>query len=111
MTGNESETRISRDELLTNIMIFWLTETIGSSIRVYYANAHAAPSPKAGQRPSVPAGVAHDPHGEPLPREWAERKVNLKHFTVLPRGGHFVAWEAPDLYAADVQDFVRQLSQ
>jgi epoxide hydrolase len=109
MTGQEMETRISRDELLTNIMIYWLTETSGSSMRWYYESAHAQPAPHSDKRSSVPAGVAHDPHGEPLPREWAERQVNLTHFTVLPRGGHFVAWEEPSLYAKDVQDFVRQL--
>jgi microsomal epoxide hydrolase len=108
-SGEEVEKRISRDDLLTNIMIYWLTGTIGSSFRWYYETAHAAPSPKAGQRPSVPAGVAHDPHGEPLPREWAERKLNLAHFTVLERGGHFVAWEAPELYAKDLVDFVAKL--
>jgi pimeloyl-ACP methyl ester carboxylesterase len=108
-TGEAVEKRINRDELLTNIMIYWLTETIGSSMRWYYEGAHAAPSPNAGQRGDVPAGVAHDPQGEPLPREWAARKVNLVHFTNLERGGHFVAWEAPDLYAKDVQDFIQQL--
>jgi pimeloyl-ACP methyl ester carboxylesterase len=44
-----------------------------------------------------------------LPREWAARHVNLVHFTDFPRGGHFMAWEEPELYAADIQNFVRQL--
>jgi pimeloyl-ACP methyl ester carboxylesterase len=109
ITGEAIEKRISRDELLTNIMIYWLTETIGSSIRWYYESAHAAPSPNIGKPSDVPAGVAHDPHGEPLPREWAARQVNLTHFTTLDRGGHFVAWEAPDLYAQDMQAFVQEL--
>jgi epoxide hydrolase len=104
-TGEEIEKRFSRDELLTNIMIYWVTETIGSSFRWYYEMAHAAPSPKAGQRSEVPAAVAHSPQDAPLPREWAERKVNLKHFTELSRGGHFAAWEAPELYANDLQAF------
>jgi len=108
--GAEIETRFSSDELLTNIMIYWLTETIGSSFRVYYEVAHAAPSPNAGQRSDIPAAVAHCPLDAPLPREWAERKVNLQHFTEFPRGGHFIAWEEPELYAKDVQDFVRQLT-
>ncbi|MBV9231016.1 MAG: epoxide hydrolase [Chloroflexi bacterium] len=103
------ERNISRDELLTNIMIYWVTQTIGSSMRWYYEGAHAAPAPNKGERPSVPAGVAHDPAGEPLPREWAARKVKLVHFTVLPRGGHFVAWEEPELYAKDMQEFVGEL--
>jgi len=109
-TGEEIEKRISRDELLTNIMIYWVTETIGSSFRWYYEGAHAAPSPNAEQRSKVPAAVAHHPQDEPLPREWAARKVNLVHFTDLERGGHFVAWEAPELYAKDVADFVGELA-
>ncbi len=110
-TGEEIEKRFSQDELLTNIMIYWLTETIGSSFRTYYETAHAAPSPKAGQRSDVPAAVAKSPSDAPLPREWAARKVNLQHFTEFPRGGHFTAWEEPELYAKDVQDFVRLLSK
>jgi epoxide hydrolase len=110
-TGEELEQRISRDELLTNITLYWLTETAGSSFRWYYEGAHAAPSPNAGQRSTVPAGVAHYQPSEPLPREWAARSLNLVHFTELERGGHFPAWEAPDLYAQDVFDFVGQLGK
>lgn len=99
------EERFTRDELLTNIMIYWVTETINSSIRVYYEMAHATPAPDRGQRSRVPAAVAHMPLDAPLPREWAERNVNLKHFTEMPHGGHFSAWEVPELYAKDLQGF------
>ena len=105
-TGEEIEKRFSRDELLTNIMIYWVTQTIGSSVRRYYLDAHAGGS---WQRSEVPAAVAYCPSDTPLPRAWAERRVNLKHFTEFPRGGHFLAWEEPELYARDVQDFVSQL--
>jgi pimeloyl-ACP methyl ester carboxylesterase len=76
---------------------------------MYYVGMHAAPGPDAGKRSAVPAAVAHCPWDAPLPREWAERKVNLQHFTDLARGGHFTAWEEPALVAEDIQDFVRQL--
>lgn len=109
-TGEDIEQRFGLDELLTNIMIYWLTESIGSTFRMYYAASHAEPSPNAGQRSDIPAAVAHCPQDAPLPREWANRKVNLQHFTELERGGHFTAWEAPALIARDVQDFIRQLS-
>ncbi|MHC1756834.1 MAG: epoxide hydrolase family protein [Methanosarcina sp.] len=99
------EERFTRDELLTNIMIYWVTETINSSIRVYYEMAHAMPVPYRGKRSRVPAAVAHMPLDAPLPREWAERNVNLKRFTEMPRGGHFSAWEVPELYAKDLQGF------
>ena len=110
-TGEELEKRFGVDDILTNIMIYWLTETIGSTFRMYYEAANAAPSPNANVRPEVPAAVAHCPWDAPLPREWANRKVNLQHFTELERGAHFTAWEEPALIAADVQDFVRQLSK
>jgi pimeloyl-ACP methyl ester carboxylesterase len=110
-TGAEIEKRFGRDELLTNIMIYWLTETIGSSFRWYYEGAHAAPSSYAGKLSTVPAAVAHCPWDAPLPREWAARKLNLQHFTEFPRGGHFTAWEESEIYAQDVQDFVRQLGK
>ncbi len=108
-TGEEIEARFGLDEILTNIMIYWLTETIASTFRMYYEASHAAPSAEAGKRSDVPAAVAHCPWDAPLPRAWAERKVNVVHFTDLERGGHFAAWEEPELYAKDVQDFVRQL--
>lgn len=108
-TVEEIEKRFSRDELLTNIMIYWVTQTIGSSFRWYYEMAHATPAPNAGERPAVPAAVAHCPWDAPLPREWAARQVNLKHFTDFPRGGHFTAWEEPELYAKDIQDFIGEL--
>ena len=109
-TGEALDQRFGRDELLTNIMLYWLTETINATFRIYYVGTHAEPSPNAGKRPEVPAGVAHCPWDAPLPREWANRKVNLQHFTDLERGGHFTAWEEPALYAQDVRDFVRQLA-
>ena len=108
-TPEDIENRFGRDELLTNIMIYWLTESIASSFRVSYEVAHALPSPNAGKRSDVPAAVAHCPWDAPLPRDWAARKVNVKHFTDFPRGGHFAAWEEPTMYAKDVIDFVGQL--
>ncbi|WP_292518094.1 alpha/beta hydrolase [Methanoculleus sp.] len=107
-TGEEIEERFSRDELLTNIMIYRVTQTIGSSARRYYLDAHAASG--SWQRTPIPAAVAHPPRDAPLPREWAERRVNLKRFTELPRGGHFAAWEEPELYAEDVREFVEGLA-
>lgn len=106
-TGKEVEKRLSRDELLTNITIYWVTQTIAPSIRRYYLDACAAPAP--WRRTPVPAAVARPPRDAPVPREWAERRVNLERFTELPRGGHFVAWEEPELYATDVREFVGEM--
>ena len=105
----EFKTRFSADELLTNVMIYWVTGTIRSSVGAYYANAHVASGGNIGKSSSVPAAVAHCPYDPPLPREWAARQVNLVHFTEFPRGGHFMAWEEPELYARDVQEFMSEL--
>jgi pimeloyl-ACP methyl ester carboxylesterase len=107
----ELETRFRRDELLTNVMIYWVTGTIYSAARAYYENMHVASGGNLGKSETVPAAVAHCPYDPPLPREWAARQVNLVHFTEFSRGGHFMAWEEPELYAKDVQEFVNELRQ
>lgn len=105
----EFKRRFPADEVLTNVMIYWVTQTIHTAARAYAANAQRAQGEASEQRTMVPAAVAHCPYDPPLPREWAARQVNLVHFTDFPRGGHFMAWEEPELYAADLQDFVRTL--
>ncbi len=105
------ETRFRRDELLTNVMIYWVTGTVYSAARAYYENMHVAGGGGIGKSETVPAAVAHCPYDPPLPREWAARQVNLVHLTEFPRGGHFMAWEEPELYAKDVQEFVSELHQ
>ena len=106
----EFKSRFGADEVLTNVMIYWVTQTIHTAARAYYANANSAQGGTIEKSTTVPAAVAHCPYDPPLPREWAARQVNLVHFTEFPRGGHFMAWEEPELYAADLQDFVRTLS-
>jgi epoxide hydrolase len=106
--GEEIEKRFSRDELLTNIMIYWVTETIGSAARSYYEGAHAASSMQSGDRVEVPTAVAHCTFDAPLPREWAERNVNLQHYSEIP-AGHFAAWEAPEAFVNDLHANFRQL--
>jgi pimeloyl-ACP methyl ester carboxylesterase len=104
----EFKTRFSADEVMTNVMIYWVTQTINSAARAYYVNARLVGA-TIEKSMAVPAAVAHCPYDPPLPREWAARQVNLVHFTDFPRGGHFMAWEEPELYAKDIQDFMRQL--
>jgi len=105
----EFKTRFRADELLTNVMIYWVTQTIHTAARAYFANAQIARGGTIEKSTAVPAAVAHCPYDPPLPREWAARQVNLVHFTDFPRGGHFMAWEEPELYAADLQDFLRTI--
>lgn len=97
----------TRDELLTNLTIYWLTETIGSSMRMYRANA-AIPLAQLARRVEVPSGFALFP-GDILrpPRAWLHRTANTVRIAEMPRGGHFAAFEQPELYAAELREFFR----
>jgi pimeloyl-ACP methyl ester carboxylesterase len=108
--GGDLDRSFSKDELLTNIMIYWMTETIGSSVLSYHAEARA-PSLSTADRVEVPVAMAlfpKEPWGIP-PRSLAERTLNVRRWTEMPRGGHFAPLEQPALYAADVLEFFRPL--
>jgi epoxide hydrolase len=105
----EFGTRFTPDEVLTNVTIYWVTQTIYSAARGYFENAHTLRGGSPQPTPVVPAAVTHCPYDPPLPREWAARHVNLVQFTDFPRGGHFMAWEEPELFARDVQAFAATL--
>jgi pimeloyl-ACP methyl ester carboxylesterase len=88
-------TRDSWDELLTNITLYWITGTIGSSAHVYYSNSHGLP-PLA--QINVPAGLALFPADILLPPEgWARENLSIQRLIQMPRGGHFTAKEEPEL--------------
>jgi pimeloyl-ACP methyl ester carboxylesterase len=105
--GGDVERSFTRDEILTNVTIYWLTGTIGSSMRMYHANAAIPPSQLA-RRVEVPSGFALFPGdiGRP-PRAWLERVANVVRVTEMPRGGHFAPFEEPELYAQELRDFFR----
>jgi pimeloyl-ACP methyl ester carboxylesterase len=112
-TKGNIENSFTKDELLTNIMIYWVTQTINTSIRTYAENAralyaHGYPQPE--QKVEVPTAVALFPAEAQIPTEWAERMVNLKRFTKMPKGGHFAAMEEPDLLAQDMIEFFKDYS-
>lgn len=99
--------RFNYDQVLTNIMLYWLTGTAGSAANMYYDNAHSLPP--IGQI-HVPVGVACFPADILLPpRSWVSKKLNITRWSKLPRGGHFTAMEEPELYAEDVRAFFRSL--
>lgn len=111
--GDEADARFGRDELLTNIMIYWLTETAAPSFRTYNQNAMQAPTIK-GQNTGVPVAVATEapiPGGVRLPREWADRQTsgNVVQFHDMETAGHFAAWEDPALYVDDLKSFAALL--
>jgi pimeloyl-ACP methyl ester carboxylesterase len=104
------EKRFTKDELLTNVMLYWVTETAASSCRLYFEAEHADKFPPQGVRVDVPTGCAIFPH-EILkpPRKWAERVFNVTQWTVMPSGGHFAAMEEPARLVDDVRSFFRPL--
>jgi pimeloyl-ACP methyl ester carboxylesterase len=101
------ERRFSKDEILTNVTLYWLTGTIGSSMRMYRANA-AIPPAQLARRVEVPSGFSLFA-GDLLhpPRAWLERVTNLVRVTEPARGGHFAPFEEPELYAEELRAFFR----
>jgi pimeloyl-ACP methyl ester carboxylesterase len=93
------ERRFTKDEILTNGTIYWLTATIGSSMRMYRANA-AIPPAQHARRVEVPSGFSLF-RGDIVcpPRAWLERTANVVRVTEPARGGHFAPFEEPELYA------------
>src|SRR5262249_48749225 len=98
-------------QMLTNITVYWLTRTAGSSARLYYETAAARSRSHGGPRTStVPTGVAVFPEEIAAPvRRLAEWANNIVHWSEFDRGGHFAAMEEPDLLVADVRSFFRAL--
>ncbi|HLK13130.1 MAG TPA: epoxide hydrolase [Candidatus Binatia bacterium] len=108
--GGDVERRFTKDELLTNVMLYWVTETATSSCRLYFEAVHAGKFPPSGLRVDVPTGCAIFP-GEIIkpPRRWAERAYDVRRWSVMPSGGHFAAMEEPRALAEDIRAFFRPL--
>ena len=101
------ERSFTKDEILTNVTLYWLTETIGSSMRMYRANA-AIPLAQHARRVQVPSGFSLFPADIVRPpRAWLERTANVVSVTEPPRGGHFAPFEEPELYARELRAFFR----
>jgi pimeloyl-ACP methyl ester carboxylesterase len=97
------ENVLSRDELLDNVMMYWITGSAASSARMYWESFNWAFRPG---RVELPTGVAAFPKEvfRP-PRQWCEANYNIARWTVMPRGGHFAAFEQPELFVDDVRAF------
>jgi pimeloyl-ACP methyl ester carboxylesterase len=99
---------VEKDELLTNVMIYWVTETMNSSTRLYYETREQPLQLSPANRVEVPVAMAVFPKEIPIPpRALAERGFNIQRWTVMPRGGHFAAMEQPVLLAQDIREFFR----
>ena len=104
---------LTKDEILTNISIYFFTDTIASAIRTYAENTramYATGMPKPPAKIEVPTAIASFP-GDTVPvvKDWAKRNANITRFTVMPQGGHFAALEAPELFVKDIQESISEL--
>lgn len=99
----------TQDELLTNIMIYWVTGTIGSSMLNYHAET-VSPSLLSHEFVERPVGLALFPKdiGGIPPRQLAERSLNVQRWAEMPHGGHFAPLEVPELYVNELREFLRQ---
>ncbi|MEY4580341.1 MAG: hypothetical protein RL701_5044, partial [Pseudomonadota bacterium] len=103
------ERAFTKDELLANITLYWVTQTIHSAMRLYYEARVSRPVPHP-KRVAVKTAVSIFPKDlVQAPREYGERFYDIQRWTVQPRGGHFAAFEEPELMAHDLREFFRNL--
>lgn len=115
--GSDPRNSYTPDELITNAMLYWVTQTIGTSFLAYrdFTKPGAVQTAIDGVKgwlasQGPPAGFALFPEDiASAPREWAERFFNVQHWTVMPAGGHFAAMEQPERLADDIRAFFRPL--
>ena len=115
--GGKLENSFTKDELLTNVMIYWVTQSMPSATRIYFESSHNLPrpssmSPWTNTGKAAPIGFALFPKEINVPpRAWVERAMGgtLFHWTEMPRGGHFAAMEQPQLLIEDVRAFFRKV--
>ena len=105
--GGDPEDLLSRDEMLDNITLYWLTATAASSARIYWQSSRSYKEHPIG----VPVGVSQFPRDiHQTSRRWVEERYpTLVHYNELPAGGHFAAWEQPELFAEEVRASFRHL--
>jgi pimeloyl-ACP methyl ester carboxylesterase len=109
-TGGDVDARFGREFLVRLVTLYWITGTIGTSMRDYLDNRDAGTAQLSpGARVEVPVGIANFsshfvPEGR-APLSWVERGYAVTQFTEMPRGGHFAAREEPELLATDIRTF------
>ena len=102
------ESVFTKDELLSNVMLYWVTETIHSSIRLYNENSKVQLNLGAGNYIKIPVGIARFRFEEPFPpRKFIERGFNIRYWSEFTEGGHFPSIEKPDLLANDIIRFFK----
>ena len=102
------ENVFTRDQLLTNVMLYWCTQTSASAARLYWEHQHHGAGAGAPEYVEVPTGIARYPKEVVrFPRSWVERRYNVTYWSDMPRGGHFAAMEQPELFTDDLRNFFR----
>jgi len=101
------ENTLTRDELLDNVMLYWLTASGASSARLYWESFGSF---GGGEKVEIPTGVASFPK-EIIrsPRRWCEESYNITHWTTMPEGGHFGAFEQPEIFVKDLRLFFKTI--
>jgi microsomal epoxide hydrolase len=115
--GDDIERSFTKDELLTHVMLYWVTGSIGTSFQPYYDIMHANGIRWMAEAAKKWLGSADTPAGFTLfardishpPRQWAERFFNVQHWNAIPKGGHFAALEQPEVLAEEIRNFFRPL--
>ena len=108
--GGDLESAISRDDILANITLYWVTGTANSAARIYLEAMRAGQLQPIASRIQVPTACAIFPKETVRsPRAWADEAWDVRRWTEMPRGGHFAALEVPDLLVPDVCAFYREL--
>jgi pimeloyl-ACP methyl ester carboxylesterase len=113
-SGGDLDAHFGRDFLLTTLTLYWVTQSITTTLRDYYDNRWFAEPIGPDDFVDVPTGIAvfrnqHVHEGEP-PREWVERLYDVRHWTPMARGGHFAPAEEPELAARDIAAFFGELA-
>jgi epoxide hydrolase len=113
--GGQLENILSRDELLDHVMMYWVTASAASSARLYWESyTETLRSERRPSRPlTIPTGVAVFPKEIVAPvRRWMEEQfTDIRHWTEMPKGGHFAALEQPELFVRDVRTYFGLLRQ
>jgi microsomal epoxide hydrolase len=112
-SGDNIERAFTKDQLLTNVMIYLVTDTMATAVWFYRGAADDRATPARGKL-AVPLGFASFPGEMPAlnpPRSVLERSFNLVRYTRMPRGGHFACLEQPQLFVDDVRAFFRTLRE
>jgi pimeloyl-ACP methyl ester carboxylesterase len=106
----DPERCFTREQLITNVMLYWATQTSASAARLYWESRHARRSQGSLPFVELPTGVARYPK-EVLrwPRSWVENQYNVVHWAEMDKGGHFPAMEQPELFVDDLRTFFRTI--